>query len=152
MTSAAIEVTTTVNPTPAPTRDNLFGTCGAIATQTNILDLLIAGLNRKGFVGEERATRLIYLALTSRLFNDPVSIAVKGPSAAGKSHTTQQVLRFLPPEAYSALTAMSEKALAYWKEPLKHRYLVVYEAAGVKGDLASYFGNSACSRTFDRQE
>ena len=130
---------------PPHNRDNLFGTCERIATQTKILDLLIAELNRNGFVGEDRATRLIYLALTSRLFNDPVSIAVKGPSAAGKSHTTQQVLMFFPPEAYSALTAMSEKALAYWKEPLKHRYLVVYEAAGVKGDLASYFIRSLLS-------
>jgi hypothetical protein len=148
MTNTAIEATKTVNPiqaSPAPTRDDLFGTCGVLATHTNVLDHLITELNRMGFVGEERATRLIYLALTSRVFKDPVSIAMKGPSSAGKSHTTQQVLAFFPPDAYYAQTAMSEKALVYWQEPLKHRFLVVYEADGMKGEMAAYFMRSLLS-------
>src|SRR5689334_10551730 len=63
----------------APTREELAKACEGIATRTNILDLFITELSRCGFVGEERASRLIYLALVSRLLNDPVSIAVKGP-------------------------------------------------------------------------
>ena len=33
---------------------------------------------------------------------------------------------------------MSEKALLYSKEPLSHRFLVIYEAAGISGDFAEY--------------
>lgn len=139
MTNTAIETITTTTSGPAIDRDALFEISKDIATHPNILDLLITQLNGLGFVGEERATRLIYLALTSRVLKDPVSIVVKGPSSAGKSHTTQQVLRFFPSEAYYALTAMSEKALVYSKEPLKHRFLVIYEAEGMKGETASYF-------------
>ncbi|MGH2924458.1 MAG: hypothetical protein ACRDK1_00640 [Solirubrobacterales bacterium] len=33
---------------------------------------------------------------------------------------------------------MSERALAYDEEPLAHRHLVIFEAAGIEGDFASY--------------
>jgi hypothetical protein len=40
---------------------------------------------------------------------------------------------------------MSEKALVYWDEPLKHRFLVILEATGLQGDAASYFLRSLLS-------
>ena len=95
-------------------------------------------MRRVGHVGEGRATKLIFLAVTSRLLNKVVSVAMKGPSAAGKSAAVERVLKFFPAEAYYSLTGMSERALAYSKEPLEHRVLVVYEMAGMTGDWASY--------------
>ena len=41
------------------------------------------------------------------------------------------------PSAFYALTAMSDRALAYSDEPLKHRHLVTYEAAGHVSALMS---------------
>jgi hypothetical protein len=55
------------------------------------------------------------------------------------------VLRFLPGEAFYALTAMSDRALAYSTEPLKHRHLVIYEAAGMASDFATYLIRSLLS-------
>ena len=55
------------------------------------------------------------------------------------------MLRLFPPEAYYALTAMSERALAYSDEPLRHRMLVVYEANGLASDMASYLLRSLLS-------
>ena len=52
---------------------------------------------------------------------------------SGKSYTVQRVLDLFPPDAYYALTAMSDRALAYSTEPLKHRMFVVYEYGGVSG-------------------
>lgn len=121
---------------PTASREELYETCRHIATSPNVLDGFIAELNRAGFVGEERASRLIYLALVSRLFKDPVSLAIKGPSSGGKSHTAQQALNFFPPESYYAMSSMSERALAYLNEPLSHRFLVIYEAAGMNGEYA----------------
>ena len=46
-----------------------------------------------------------------------MSVAVKGPSSGGKSYLTGSVLRFFPEDAYHALTAMSERTLAYSEEP-----------------------------------
>jgi hypothetical protein len=55
------------------------------------------------------------------------------------------VLQFFPSEAFYALTAMSDRALAYSTEPLKHRHLVIYEAAGMASDFATYLIRSLLS-------
>ena len=57
----------------------------------------------------------------------------------------EQTLRLFPPEAYYTLTAMSERALAYSEEPLSNRMLVLYEAAGMSSDFASYLIRSLLS-------
>ena len=89
--------------------------------------------------------KLLYLAVTSRFLERPVSVVVKGPSSGGKSYLTERVLGFFPQSAYYALTAMSERALAYSEEPLQHRFLVIYEAAGMSGDFATYLIRSLLS-------
>ncbi len=47
---------------------------------------------------------------------------------------------------------MSEHALAYSKEPLAHRFLVLDEAAGLEGDFASYLLRSLLSEGCIRYE
>jgi len=91
-------------------------------------------LPRLGVVGEDRNAKLLYLALTSRLLDRPVSVVVKGPSAAGKSYLVSQVLRLFPDTAYLDLTGMSEHALVYDERPLSHRHVVIYEADGLGPD------------------
>ena len=74
-----------------------------------------------------------------------MSVAVKGPSSGGKSFVVETVLKLFPPEAFYALTAMTDRALAYSNEPLKHRHLVIYEAAGMAGEFATYLIRSLLS-------
>jgi hypothetical protein len=116
-----------------------------LASRPRILDEFEHELERAGVVGERRNAKLLYLALTSRLLARPVSVVVKGPSSGGKSYTVESVCRFFPAEAYYPLTAMSERALAYGTEPLRHRFLVLYEAAGLESDFASYLMRSLLS-------
>ena len=85
-----------------------------------------------GFTGEHRNARLIYLAVTSRILDDPVSIAVKGLSSSGKSYTVVSVLKFFPGEAVITMTAMSERALVYMEDDFAHRTLVLYEAVALR--------------------
>jgi hypothetical protein len=119
--------------------------CAELAQDADILGRLARELEETGLVGEERTVKLLYLALTSRLLEKPVSVAVKGPSSGGKSYTLERVLELFPPHACYVLTAMSERALAYGTEPLAHRFLIIYEAAGLEGDLASYLVRSLLS-------
>jgi hypothetical protein len=126
--------------------------CAELAQAPRILDAFERDLHRLGAVGEERAAKLIFLAVISRFLDRPVSLALKGPSAAGKSFTAGQVLRFFPSSAYYSLTAMSERALAYSDEPLVQRMLVLYEAAGMSGDGASYLVRSLLSEGCLRYE
>ncbi len=119
-------------------RDAAFSECKQMAESPRILDEFENDLEKLGVVGEGKLARLLYLVLTSRVLAQPLSIAVKGVSAAGKSYVSGEVCRFFPSDAYYDVTAMSEKALIYMKEPLKHRTLVVYEAAGIQGDFGEY--------------
>ena len=106
---------------------------------------MVETLRGYGLVGEERAVKLIYLAVTSRLLTRIASIAVKGPSSGGKSFLVEIVLKLFPPEAFYVLTAMSEHALAYGDEALSHRILVLYEAAGLTGEFGTYLVRSLLS-------
>jgi hypothetical protein len=126
--------------------------CSELAHAGRILDRFAGVLRAAGVAGEERAGQLLYLCLTSRLLDRPVSAVRKGPSAAGKSFVTERVLSFFPPEAYYVLTAMSERALAYSEVPLAHRMLVLHEAAGVQGDMANYLLRSLLSEGRVRYE
>ena len=116
-----------------------------LASAWDILELVAKELAAAGVAGESRAVKVLYLALTSRLLERPCSIVVKGPSAGGKSFVVEQVLALFPPDAYYALSAMSERALAYDREPLAHRMLVIYEAAGVSGETGTYLMRSLLS-------
>ncbi len=109
-----------------------------LAYEPDILGRLIEALRRVGHIGEERACRLVYLSATSRLLDEIVSLVAKGPSAAGKSATIDRVLSFFPDEAIVRLSGMSEHYLAYDTTPIKHKMLVLHEAAGMSGEYASY--------------
>jgi hypothetical protein len=126
--------------------------CEQLAREDRILDRFAKTLEQSGVAGEARVLKLLYLALTSRLLEKPVSVAVKGPSSGGKSYLTARVLRYFPESAYHALTAMSERTLAYSEEPIKHRFLVIYEAEGMASDFATYLMRSLLSEGAVRYE
>ena len=130
----------------AEERSQAWEQCGELAREENILDEFVIELSRIGVVGEGRAAKLIYLAVTSRLLEWPVSVAPKGPSSGGKSFVVELTLKFFPPQAFYGLTAMSDRALAYSSEPLPHRHLVICEAAGMASDFATYLIRSLLSK------
>ena len=126
-------------------RNEAWEACASLATAPRMLDVFAKNIETAGVVGERRATSLLYLCLVSRLLKHPVSAAIKGPSAAGKSYIAEKVLSFFPTDVAHVLSAMSEHALAYSEENLEHRFIVVYEAAGMKGEIASYMIRSLLS-------
>ncbi|MEI8334703.1 MAG: hypothetical protein WCH74_12760, partial [Chloroflexota bacterium] len=124
----------------------------SIATAPDLLSDFAMVLHSRGVVGEDRFAKVVYLALTSRVLARPVSVVAKGPSSAGKSFVVQEVVEFFPAAAYYALSSMSEHALAYSTEPLSHRFLILYEAAGLESEFASYLLRSLLSEGCIRYE
>jgi hypothetical protein len=57
---------------------------GELGKQPEILRCLADDLELAGLAGEKRTAQIIYLAATSRLFSQPLQVAVKGPSSGGK--------------------------------------------------------------------
>jgi hypothetical protein len=126
--------------------------CRELAQEPDVLGRFAEELAHSGVAGESRIAKLLYLAVTSRLLERPVSVALKGPSSGGKSYVVERVLSFFPESAYYALTAMSDRTLAYSEEPIKHRFLVIYKAAGMSGDFATYLMRSLLSEGRVRYE
>ena len=124
----------------------LLKKCNEIVQSENILDLFWRDLQATGVVGEEKIAKILFLALTSRFYERPVSVAIKGDSAGGKSFVVQQVLSFFPKDVYYFLTGMTEKALIYDDESLEHRFVVIAEAASLNNkDFLPYVIRSLLS-------
>jgi|WetSurSiteA1Bulk_404760.scaffolds.fasta_scaffold11278_2 hypothetical protein len=128
------------------------GKAGELLKSSDILGEFWKVCRNLGLVGEMKNAKLLYLALTSRVLDRPVSVVVKGTSSSGKSFQIEIVLAFFPATAYYALSSMSERALAYSEEPLAHRFLVLFEAAGMNSDFASYLLRSLLSEGRIRYE
>ncbi|MCO6440701.1 MAG: toprim domain-containing protein [Nitrococcus mobilis] len=120
-----------------------------LAYSQDILSDFRRDVRLHGLIGEYATAQLLYLAVTSRLLNKPVSIGVKGHSSSGKSWVVGRVLDFFPEEAVVTFTGMSERALIYREDSYSHRTIVIYEVTGLRegneDDLASYFMRSLLS-------
>ena len=112
--------------------------CSVLAAEEDVLEVFLGDLRRAGVVGEERLAGAVFLALTSRLLDRPVSIIAKGLSAAGKSFTVSTTAKFFPDDAVLTFTTASARALIYTEENFSHRHLFLQEANPVQdgGDLA----------------
>jgi hypothetical protein len=133
------------NPTPDEEIKALRPLASPLLECPYILERVEEALRCRGMAGQVQEAKLLYLALTSRVMDRPVNVAVKGPSSGGKSFLVERVLELFPETSYYALSAMSERALAYSQEPLVHRHMVIYEAAGLGGDFAQYLMRSLIS-------
>src|SRR5262249_57863482 len=81
---------------------------------------------------------LLYLCVLWQITAEPISAAVKGDSSGGKSFLVNSVLEVVPGEAHIDITSMSERALIYDQREYKHETVVIFEAHGQGGELASY--------------
>jgi hypothetical protein len=119
-------------------RKRAWTNCKEIAKSDNILKLLEDDLSKLGVVGEDKLSKAIYLALTTRFFDMPVSIVVKGSSSTGKSFVEENVVSFFPSRAYYKLTASSEKSMIYSGESYKNRFVIHFEAGGIRKGFQDY--------------
>lgn len=79
----------------------------------------------------------MYLAATSRLMDDPLSVIVKSSSSAGKSRLVRITSDLMPPGQVEDLSRVSKQALFNMeRDALKHKMVVVMEKAGA--DDADY--------------
>ena len=117
-------------------RKQAWEQCAELAQEPNIIEVFDRDVSNR-LVGDRAAARLLMLAVTSRLLDKLASVAVKGPSSAGKSYEVDCTLDYFPEDAFYKLTSMSDRALAFSDEPLSHRFLVLYEEAGLNSDFQS---------------
>ena len=103
-----------------------------LLSDPDLLTRFLDNSDQLSCVGEELNKTVLFLAMTSRLLENPISIIVKGESSSGKSHLVQVVTRFFPDGEVLEFTAMSAKSLFHRQDSLAHKVLVVYEYPGTE--------------------
>jgi hypothetical protein len=91
-----------------------------------------------GVAGEENLALMLYVIMTSRLLDKPLSAIVQGSSASGKSYIIETVAKLMPSEAVVQAHDFSDQALYYLPSgSLIHRVIIsgerVHEHRGKDG-------------------
>jgi len=94
---------------------------------TDLFDQIVKDMEILGYVGEDLNKLLLYIAATSRIMDDPISVMIISQSAAGKSLLVETLRKLLPEEDIVALTSLSDQALNYIGD-LLHKFLIMGEA------------------------
>ena len=98
-------------------------------TNPNMFQEIVDDTETLGYVGESLNKQLIYLAASSRLLDDPISVTVISESASGKSYLIDTVKKLIPEEDVISMTTLSEQALNYLPEDaLINKFMVMGEA------------------------
>ena len=105
----------------------------AFLRDENLIERIVADVERVGLVGEPHNALVAYLACVSRKLGAPLAVLIQSTSAAGKSLLMDTVLALTPPEDRVHYSAMTGQSLFYLGETdLKHRILAIAEEEGVR--------------------
>lgn len=98
-----------------------------------LFDDILSDCEKRGLMGERNNVLLLYVAMTSRKRDVPLSVLILSSSGSGKTALQDAVLAFCPPEDLVKLTALSGKALFYKERlSLKHKVLALEEGDGAE--------------------
>jgi DNA primase catalytic core len=103
-----------------------------ILRDPNMIERLVGTVDRLGCVGEVNNKITVFLALTSRILDRPISLIVKGDSSGGKSRMVETVALLFPRTEILSFTALTRQALYYRKDSLAHKALIVFEREGAE--------------------
>lgn len=93
----------------------------------DMFDQIITDMETMGYVGEDNNKQLLYIAASSRIMDDPISVLVVSQSASGKSLMADTVRKLMPPNDVIAVTSLSDQALNYI-DNLQHKFMILGEA------------------------
>ncbi|MPZ51028.1 MAG: hypothetical protein GEU75_17290 [Dehalococcoidia bacterium] len=117
----------------------LLAACRELLDDPGLLDRVGEAMRQGGYAGDLIPPKLVYVALTSRLLERPLNVAVIAQSGSGKNRAVDAALALVPEEAYYLEKAGSARALIYTNADFQHKVVVVAEADSIpeEGSAAS---------------
>lgn len=95
----------------------------------DLMDQIRADLGARGLAADLDVALLAYLAFTSRLLKEPVSVFAQGPSSSGKTYVGKVVSELMPPESVFDVQGITPQALFYLDDRLRHSVVMMGEWA-----------------------
>ena len=120
----------------AAERARLWPIVEELANRPDLLDHAASVAQALGVVGERKAIKANYIAMSSRTLGEQrvLSVVITGLSSAGKSHLMNTVARIFPPEFIEVITSGSPKSLVFMvrddPHALSHKIILLGETAG----------------------
>jgi len=90
-----------------------------------LFEQISADIRDIGIAGEEDLASMLYVGMTSRLQDNPLSAIVQGESSSGKTYTIDTVAKLMPPEAVVQAHDFTDQALYYLPSgSLRHKVVI----------------------------
>jgi hypothetical protein len=90
----------------------------------DLVDEILGDILACGLACDSGTAMIVYLAMTSRLLDDPLSVFVQGPSSTGKTFIGRVVSGMMPPEDVIDVQDITSQVLYYMGDRLRHRILL----------------------------
>lgn len=85
-----------------------------------------------GIVGEAENAMILNVAMTSRLYEDPVSVICLSQSGTGKSYLLERVAKCFPTEDIIENTQFTDNSFFYWKDGVKGKIILIEDMEGAQ--------------------
>jgi DNA primase len=85
-----------------------------------------------GIVGEAENAMILNIAMTSRLYEDPVSVICLSQSGTGKSYLLERVAKCFPTEDIIENTQFTDNSFFYWKDGIKGKIILIEDMEGAQ--------------------
>ncbi len=85
-----------------------------------------------GIVGEAENAMILNVAMTSRLYEDPVSVICLSQSGTGKSYLLERVAKCFPKEDIIENTQFTDNSFFYWQDGIKGKIILIEDMEGAQ--------------------
>lgn len=85
-----------------------------------------------GIIGESENAMILNIAMTSRLYEDPVSVICLSQSGTGKSYLLERVAKCFPMEDIIENTQFTDNSFFYWKDGIKGKIILIEDMEGAQ--------------------
>lgn len=105
--------------------------CKDLATDPKLMHRLLDTVSRMGVAGDRAGVLCVYLVAVSRLLDTPCRMLRRGSASSGKNYVIDKVIQLLNADDYLIMTGGSAKSIFYTPKDLRHRLLIIQEAAAL---------------------
>ena len=105
----------------------------------NLLNNILDDFSKLDVIGQDANLLVCYLAVTSRLLDDPLAITIQSASASGKTSLMNGVMQLVPDEHKVSFSSITSQSLYYMEETgLKNKVLAIAELDGLNKGSSAY--------------
>jgi hypothetical protein len=102
----------------------------------NLMEQTMEDLQASGIVGEKVNSMILYIAMTSRMCEDPVSVVSLAKSGTGKSYLQERVALCMPGEDLKENTQFTDNSFYYYKrEEIRGKVFLIEDLDGAQAVL-----------------